>query len=731
MANTEPTKIAAQKYQKLLPKLMRKIEDSHVYFRENCARYHSIRNFVYQSNLSASEKSTLDNLKRPALEFNLCSAYLSRLLGEFSKQEPSFMVQGTPTEKPAPTQLLECIEGKMEEIREESKTRNDEYEIYKDQLSGGFGVMKIWTDYENPTSFHKCIKYGRVTDPTLCGFDPLATDVHKGDAEYYWEVYPKTAEEFKDMGYGIDLETVKSSSKFGDIAWSYNANGTKIIIICDIFVKKRKKFTLCQLSDGRSMSSDDYDNLDVPSFTVKPTITGTRQSTKTIICFYQLINGYVLKYSEIDIPMIPRVFFDGDSIKTNDTNNVSANKQFTRPYILNAIDSQRLLNLTGQTIANDFENMTTSKFMLGRDVVNPSDLDAWRNPQQASALLYNTVRDDGSPNVPPQQLMHMPLPPEIPNMFGQLNQTINSILGSFNVSMENMNAGQLSGLAIVEGATLSNAVDMPYIVNFLAGLNQVAQVILHLMPKVYTGKRLVPYIAKDGKHAVKKVNYGTQDSVSMNYDPYTLNVTVKAGINFELQQSRALQAIISLSQAVPAFGELINTMGLPVIVDNLNIKGADQLKEMAQKFTQMQQQKMQQAQGQQPPSPQMLKAQADQAKTQAHVMTEQQWMQIEKDKNQLQADNERLRILLEASTSDKDRQLQSDKLQTERAVHGANIHLKAKAQEHSIINDAMQHVKDIADTLNQSQQSMQPGQQQPVSGQPVSSDNNTYQNQNA
>ena len=44
----------------------------------------------------------------------------------------------------------------------------------------------------------------RAFNPTLCGFDPLATTSHKGDGRYCFELYPMTQEEFAQE-FGKDV----------------------------------------------------------------------------------------------------------------------------------------------------------------------------------------------------------------------------------------------------------------------------------------------------------------------------------------------------------------------------------------------------------------------------------------------------------------------------------------------------------------------------------------------
>jgi hypothetical protein len=85
----------------------------------------------------------------------------------------------------------------------------------------------------------------------------------------------------------------------------------------------------------------------------------------------------------------------------------------------------------------------------------------------------------------------------------------------------------------------------------------------------------------------------------MNFDPNNMQVKVETGVNFAMQKEIALQTVISLSQASQAFSQFFNQYGLPVLLDNIDIRGIDDLKEKAEEFQKQLQQQQQMAQKQQ------------------------------------------------------------------------------------------------------------------------------------
>ena len=61
-------------------------------------------------------------------------------------------------------------------------------------------------------------------------------------------------------------------------------------------------------------------------------------------------------------------------------------------------------------------------------------------------------------------------------------------------------------------------------------------------------------------------------------------------VQAEMQKQVAIETLTQLSNAIPEFGNFINMFGLPVILDNLNIRGIDHLKELSEQYTQAKQQ---------------------------------------------------------------------------------------------------------------------------------------------
>lgn len=663
----------AKSHREQLPRLKKFINSSHIYFQPNVKRYNEFRKEVFDTGISDEDQSLLISLKKPVIEFNIQEMFISRLRGEFSKQEPSIVVM--PDDGAEVNEaVLKTVEGHIRHAFSEANNNNCQYDIYTDLLSGGFSVLKIWTEYAHEMSMNQVIKFGRVFDPTLTGFDPLARYSHKGDGRYCFEFFPKSAEEFHKEYPDYDMTSFSYARTEDDFNWSYKDQKENIVILCDFYEKKKKKVKIYKIADGTVKTEKQYEQMleehnAAGHLYQPPAIVGKGRWTDIeTICRYRMCENEVLEYEETDFKHLPLIFVDGNSILIRDSDN-NAVRQMCRPYVYHTRGTQKLKNFAGQTLAAFLENMVMHKFKVAKESLPEEEeyLEAYGNMQIASTFVYNAFMDNepDKPIPPPQEIQLVPTPPEVAGTFQMMDSLTQTILGSFDASL-GINDNQLSGIAIFEGATQSNSAAMPYVVGFMQAFNQLAKVYVNLLPKYYITPRTIPVVGMDGKRTYKKINQpNQQDSVSFNYDENALSVKVEAGVSFNVQKARALSQIIALQQASPLFAQFMATEGLDVLLDNIEFHGSEIVKQKADKWMQMM--KQQQAQAAQQPNPEQVKMQLAQAKMQSDSQAAQ--LKFKEHEDQLAFDRQKLIV---------DSHLRMDEMKTKKQVESMkaahNIH---------------------------------------------------------
>jgi len=679
-----------------LSRIKSNIEESYLFFEKNRQYFNKMRNFVFNTTITDDQRSALQTMEMPLLEFNVIESYISRLCGEFSKQIPGINVFADPTASIPPENTIKFVQNHMRHIITNLRSN----EIYKDILSGGFSGLKVWTDYRNPKSFDQNIYCDRVFDPLLCGWDPAAQKSHKGDGAYCFELIPLREEQVRNkFGSEINLKNCFNSG-FGSFKWGFNSNRRNFVMICDFYEKKSRKTKLLELPNGMSLTEEEYAEY-LSRF--DKNFTDIRQPMKPVnsritdlpyVVRYRLIGDKILEYRETQFTSLPIIFVDGNSIQTRRGGDGSDIEQITRSYAHNAVGSQKLKNLAGQTIANHIETLTKHKMKISVDSIPPQYLEAYTNPQMPNNYLYQQYSEDGTRQYnPPMEVVQTPLPPEIVSIFMNAEQTIQASLGSYDAAL-GINKNQLSGVAIVEGATQSNAAAMPFVISYLSSLQQAAEIILDQIPKIYITPRSMPIINSEDKNEHVTINDPNDpSSPKINFNSDDLKIEVKAGVNFEVQKNRALQMFIDLSQALPGMAQIINNpKGLSIVADNLSFKGADQIKQLAEEASKkMDAQKSQP----QPPPPALLKLNLEAQKIQSKSQNEQTALGIKKQ----DSDTKRMEMYAKTENARLKTILESQRDQTERLVHGINANLKTSEMTHKMRKEILDSTTDLLDSM--------------------------------
>jgi hypothetical protein len=614
-----------------LARIKEDVSTSYKYFQDNYKRFHEFRKYIFKESITEQQKAAMMQLHRPVLEFNILEAYISRLLGEFAQQEPSICV--TPAEGvPISYEVLNIVEGHIRHILHQADKDSFSYEIYKDLLSGGYSVAKVWTDYSSPMSFNQQIYLSRVFDPTLCGFDPAARASHKGDGQYCFEVFPMDVKDFERDYPDVELKGINYERDFEGFNWSYkDAMGKKLILVVDYFEKKKKRTRIVRLADGRVMTVKDYERMqayweEMNFIEQLPIVVGKPRWTELeTVCRYRLIENQVLEYEETDYTYLPYVFVDGNSINlTQGTSNTTY--QMTRPYVYHAKGIQDLKNFAGISLANYLENQIQSKFIVMKEAIPQEDdyIEALTDIQKANTIVVNAFYENDPNKAIPQpirEVVNAGAPPEIMGAFQVTDPTTQTILGSY-ASNLGRDDTRLSGKAVIETAAQGNSAAMPYIVGYLQGLTQIGNIIVDLMPKYLVGKRTIPVIDSNGEQSYQEINM--EGKPVLDYKDRAIKVNIDAGVNFQVQKNKALEQIVALMQASPQFGQFMNSpQGLKILVSNLTIYGADRLQESIEPYIQEQAQQQQQAMEMQQQAmmqnPQMIRAQAEMIKAQSDV----------------------------------------------------------------------------------------------------------------
>ena len=664
---SEIAQMLFKKHQDKLKSIKEDIDSSHEFFKENYQRFNFFRNYLLRSQLDGGYADMLASLGLPQLEFNVIYPYIARQLGEFINQQPSSYITqkyGTPIDPV----VINTLQDMFRHIIDECQKDNTLYNAAEILLTGGFNVFEIFTDYIGDKSMDQTIGFKNTYCPDMCGFDPLAALPHKGDGRYCWKGYVKSKKDFEREFPDVDLSKVPFARKatsggVSPLQWSYNKQAEDVLLLVDIYYKKKKKEKIVKIAQNNmiptgkdTMTLNEYNALKeewekIGLIEQVPAIIGEPRTAETYtICRYRVIETEVLEYTETDFPELPLVFFGNCTRIRGDDGKVT---DFTMPYGWHAKGMQDLKNYAGNSQANELQSIIQHKFIAAEESLPHAEdfKRAYSNIQHADLLIYQAYyeKDSTKPLPAPQIVPRQLVPPIITETFIMADNSIQAIMGSYDAAL-GINDNQLSGEAIYKGSMQTNAASKPNLVPLIQALDRCFNIMIKMIPKFYNTPRTVPILDGKGNRGFIEINTG---KVNFDYDEDALQVKIEPGTNYEMQRVRNMQLLTQTMQASPIFADLINTKGLSVLVDNLPVKGIEQLKPMANQYMQelesAKKQQQQQMKNQQDPFIEQVKVEKEKV-IEMHLQNEAknrlEIARLEIDK--LKAETERLKAMIMA-----------------------------------------------------------------------------------
>lgn len=616
-----------------LASIKKDIETSYKAFRENSQRYRDFFILVFKTAIGDAERTSLAVLGKPPLESPILEAYISREVGEFSKHVPQIDIHAAEGLMVGHldddyTKMLKVLQAHSNEIVHAAEANGFSDDVLDDTMGGGFSVAKVGTQYVNEKSFMQKIVLDRMVNPTLCGFDPLAEEHHKGDGRYCFELHPMTQEEFAREFGEERAKTFNFTRNVSSFSWTYKNLDVKVVLVADYYVKVEKTVTLLRLAENDldlpvTMTLSEYNKMIKEWDRVEqpPVELERRRSTMTRIDRYRICQNEILDHAQTFYPMLPLVFIDGDSKRIQNMQGGQI-EQMTRPYVLHAKDMQKLMNFAMQTIGQELEDMPRNTYMVPVAAIPKAYVKAYQNPQVAGVLPWNHKDLETGQDIPPPSVVQRTAtPPLVQETFMGAQNIVQQILGNYDAAL-GIADGNISGKALQEGAMQSNVSATRYILGYIRGLQRCIEIAIHLIPLLYTTPRTIPIRLPNGKRDYQVINAeypkidkqkqmlqkaqemglgGMQNQIEetgednadseqmenaimFNYDPKDLNVTVTPGVNARIQKQVSFELLTRAMGVSPTLAEFFNRQGLGVILESLDLPGIEGLKDMVEQF---------------------------------------------------------------------------------------------------------------------------------------------------
>ncbi|WP_313195860.1 portal protein [Shinella zoogloeoides] len=518
---------------------------------------------------------------RPCLTINKMQPFIRQVVNDARQNKPSIKVH--PVDSGADPKTADVINGLIRNI-EYTSNADVAYDTGVEQsVSGGFGYWRVGLDYAYDDSFEMDLTIDRVANQFSIYGDPDSMSADSADWNVAFVVEPVRTDDFKrKYGSKKNADGDAVDTDFDSDAWR-NAGEWKTddtVMVAEWWKREETEREIVKVSNGHIYDREDFENDAELQALIEAGIleeVGSRKTKSHKVTQIIMSGADILEVNEWPGRYIPIVPVYGDEI-------ILEGRRYFRSLIHSAKDAQRMFNYW-RTTSTELVALTPRAPWIGKKGTFKSDAARWAtaNTQNHSYLEY----DDDAPQ-------RQPL--DVGPAAGALQEALNasddmkSIVGMYDASL-GARSNETSGRAILARQKEGDVATFHFIDNLSRAIRHTGRILIDLIPKVYTGERIIRVMGEDGTPKSVKINTEEpQPIVGPDGQPETgengqtlaaiydltagkYDLTVTAGPSFtsrrEEAASQMMELIRSFPQAAPVMGDLL--------AKNLDWPGADEI----------------------------------------------------------------------------------------------------------------------------------------------------------
>jgi len=547
---------------------------------------------------------TAKRRNKPNYEFNRIRQLIRRVTGQQLKNKPEIKVRAVEDND---TDTADVYNGLIKNIEVQSSAENAYDTAFQWACGGGYGVLRVTSDYESDDSFDQCLRISAVMDPMTVWFDPAAREFDRSDARYVFitELIPRS--EFKKRWPNaemVDFDAPGQLDRYDGEWWMQDE-----VRVADYWYIEPKKKTIYMLSDGTVVDAEEFDPVS-DEFANPPVDPQTGQPAFEPITIKQrrevdVNDVYCAKVSgkgQLEAPkkwggcMIPVVPQWGDLISIDGKQIYSGMTRFGR-------DSQTIHNFEMSSmveVVSKLPNMplkATAKMIEGFE--SYYERLGYDDPP---VLLYNV--DPSAPSASPSREPMAQLPTALANLSAISQDELKATLGIYDASV-GARSNESSGRAIMARQNEGDIANFVYIDNQVKALTRLGKILVDAIPHYYDAERSIRILGKDNAEKYVQINKPMVDE--QTGETYILNdlsrgkydVTVTVGKSYDT----ARMELADTAQAIARVPGPVGAIGQYLLIKSLDVPGIDEAVNAIRKVL-VGQGLLEPKEGEQPPQPQ-------------------------------------------------------------------------------------------------------------------------------
>lgn len=506
---------------------------------------------------------------RPVLTINKMPAFIRQVVNDSRMNRPQIKVK--PVDDHADKRTAQVLEGLIRNIEYTSKA-DVAYDTAVDfAASMGWGYLRVAVDYEYDDTFDKALKIQRVSNPFSVYGDPNGKEADSSDWNKAFVAEYMSKEEFRAKYKGAEEVDWSGAGYEGmNMPWRDEDQ----ILVAESWTRSIVKRMIYKLSDNRVVGADEYEAGKDYFEMMGVTVQAERETNGYKIVQRIMTGAEILSEEQWAGQYIPIIPVYGEEL------NIEGRRYF-RSLIRDAQDAQRMFNYWRST-STEMVALAPRVPWIGEEGTFDVEPEKWgtANTQSHPYLQYARGK------APPQRLQ-LDSGPAVGAMSEAMaaGDDMKAIMGMYDASL-GQRSNETSGKAIMARQREGDVSTFHFIDNLSRAIRHTGAVLIDMIPKVYTGERIVRVLGEDGKadvaklgqkpeidgnpEAVQQDNGGIYDLATGRYD-----VAVSTGPGFTTKRE---EAAVQMTEFVRAFPQAAPVIG-DILVKAMDWPQADEIAE--------------------------------------------------------------------------------------------------------------------------------------------------------
>lgn len=491
---------------------------------------------------------------RPCLEVDKVNQYVHQVVNDGRQNRAAVKVR--PVDSGADEETADAFQGLIRSIFDRSNGDEAFDTALEHAVRGGFGFVRILTEYASDSTFNQDIKLARVRNPLTVMLAPHQR-ADGSDAMYGFVVDEIPKDEYK-----------RKYPKAQVSDWSLYPDGwaTKDTVrICEYFYVVEVPRPVFLLDDGTTCTEDEY-KLKVENLAEgeePPKIEEQREIPTREVKWCRLSGAEILEKNDWMGKYIPLIPVYGNELDID-------GKLVLHGLVRPARDAQTLYNFSRTSFAEVAGFSTKAPWIAPAEAVADYKED-WANPNGNQGLLrYRAFTDDGQSIPPPQRTPPVAVPAVFAEDMQLSEHDIQAAMGMYAANI-GQPSNEKSGRAIMARQREGDTATFHFQDNQNRALRFCGRQLVDLAPKIYDSKRVLRLLGEDGSVSEAHID-PEQETASFtegvksiyNLGVGTYDVSVAAGPSYTTKRQEAADAAIELTRANPSMwqthGDLIVKM---------------------------------------------------------------------------------------------------------------------------------------------------------------------------